>query len=138
MFDIEQYEFNKGFQGYESTFALDNIDVKVTVSAEKEKDKKNLGEGLKKSIGWIFGNTEELLDFCADQLLGIKNGDWLREKENKMDRKDFKRKLKLKEIDINADGSLTLRYMDGKMFHGHDVVVEVKSDFSLDYATIEG
>jgi hypothetical protein len=139
MFDLKDYTFNKGLQRYEATFTFDDTKVKVTVSAEEEKDLGNLEKRIKSIIDWIDQNKDKLLDFCTDELLEDKNSDeWLKSGEKELSRSDFKGKLALEAIHINEDGSTTIEYKDGKMFWGHTVVVGVTDNFSLDYATIEG
>ncbi|WP_192881634.1 DUF2262 domain-containing protein [Nostoc sp. CENA543] len=139
MFDLNDYTFNKGLQWYEASFTIDGVQVNVTVSAEDEKDPSQLEARIKKSIDWITNNKNELLDFCAEELLEDKNSEeWLKKGEKQLSRSEFKAKLTLEAIHINADGSITIDYKDNKMFWGHTVVVAVTDDFALDYATIEG
>lgn len=138
MFDLSQYHFNPGFQWYEAVFSIDHSQVKLTVSAESETTVHVLETRLKNGIRWFSDYSGSIISFAAKQLLSIKNEEWLQEGESPLDEKMFTKALKIARININADGSMSFYYNAGNLFWGHVIVVEVKSDYTFNYANIEG
>jgi hypothetical protein len=134
---IDDFSYNIPMQRYEGFLLLDDVKVLITVAASTQ-DKEASNLLLRSGMTWVFLETEKILDYCASELLETKNEGWLKENESPLTALQFKRKLRLKSVEIVADGSMKLTYLAGGLFWGHDVVVSVMSDFSFDYATLEG
>jgi hypothetical protein len=139
MFDLRDYVFHKGFQRHEASVALDGAALRITVSAEQEKDPARLQERLRACVGWIIGHRTEIHDYCTDRLLEDKNSpEWRRSGEPELSRDEFKQRLALKAIHIESDGRCSIEFDDQRMFRGHVVVVGLTSSLALHYATLEG
>lgn len=61
---------------------------------------------------------------CATkELLGLKNDSWLDEDEPEVSEQEFARKMALKSVSVEADGTFEFWHDDGDLFWGHSVMV---------------
>lgn len=123
---------------YEHRFRLDDTEVLIAVSASESESPALVEERLQRGLRWLFAHLEDVLGYCAAELLETKNGDWLDEGEAPLTAPQFKRRLRLKEIDLAAAGGLTLSFLDRGLFWGHLVVVEINPDLTFRHATLAG
>ncbi|WP_337177769.1 DUF2262 domain-containing protein [Paludisphaera sp.] len=68
--------------------------------------------------------TTRVKDLAVQQLLPLKNEDWLDEGESPLTPERFLRKLKLESIAVNPDGSFEFWFDDGNLFSGHMIQVD--------------
>lgn len=90
----------------------------------------------------LFGSasawSKRILGYAADQLLSIKNEDWLDSDESRLTARQFKVKLALESVVVSADENFTFWYSDGDMFGGHGIEISgTLSDGPTD-ASIQG
>ena len=62
-------------------------------------------------------------EFAVEQLLPLKNESWLGEDEREITPADFKKKMKLKSINVDGDGRFEFWHDDGGLFWGHSIQV---------------
>ena len=62
-------------------------------------------------------------DYAVDGLLGLKNDTWLEDGEKELSADEFKAKMVLEAITVEADGDVTFWHHDGDLFWGHSIQV---------------
>ncbi len=67
--------------------------------------------------------TARITDHAAAELLEIKNGSWLDEGESPITPEEFKERMVLESVTVEADGSFEFSYDDGDLFWGHAIDV---------------
>jgi hypothetical protein len=68
--------------------------------------------------------NQQIIGFAVSRLLGLKNEAWLDENEDALSAEQFRNKMVLDAIVINADGHFQFWYNDGDLFGGHSIMVE--------------
>lgn len=76
-----------------------------------------------------ISNTEKLIPLIetlknkmVDEMIVLKNNDWLQEDEEHISILKFKKEMKLYSIVIYDGGSIELYFQDNDMFYGHDII----------------
>ena len=82
--------------------------------------------------------VERAKELAADQLLVIKNSDWLEESEAAVSRAVFVSRLSPSCIEIRRDGAFEILLDDSDLFWGHTIVVSMREDGQLSYLRLEG
>lgn len=123
---------------YRSSLRLDRIDVALSVSPHEDEPPEAVEERLRQVTLRVLARLESILDGVSAELVPVKNEAWLRDGEAPLDTVRFKRKLRLTALALDADGAVTLHWLDGGLFWGHAVVAGLDDALELDYATIEG
>lgn len=77
-------------------------------------------------------------DFAVEQLLPMKNDNWLDEDEAALSAKQFKKCMTLESISIRVDGSFDFGYDDGELFWGHPIGVSGNHKDGLIHADFSG
>ncbi|MBU2167635.1 MAG: DUF2262 domain-containing protein [Alphaproteobacteria bacterium] len=67
--------------------------------------------------------TNDAIRVATEQLLSLKNGAWLDEKERPVSPDCFGKQLSLNEIAIEAGGTFAFYFDDGDLFFGHTIIV---------------
>lgn len=125
------------FNAEEQRFEYKNdLVLCYTVSGEGE-DLPGAKALMEKLIPMISEIDAKCRSCAADELLEIKNDEWLDEDEDPISREDFMEKLILRGAEFSAE-SVTFWYEDGDMFWGHCVMVECLADGTPDYAEMMG
>lgn len=135
--DAKRFVFNAPRGQFEAGFRLDDVEVVVTVAPNAQNNV--FPEQLfQRAFRWLFEQWEQILDYCAQELLSTKNDAWLKDGEAPWDAARFKRMLRLKQVHMDGDGGLALTFLSGGLFWGHWIVVEAGPDLVLSYATLAG
>jgi hypothetical protein len=82
--------------------------------------------------------TELVHNSILDELLDLKNEDWLDEEEEPLSAGEFLARMVLKQISIRAGGEFGFTYRDGDLFEGHWIVAEGEIGTEEINAGIEG
>lgn len=115
--------FDRSSQTYTGTVRWDGAEVKLSLESDANGDvdtSKEFALQLWKKQKQLKQDAEA---FATQQLLKRKNEDWLNEGDSEVDANEFKSRLRLESIDVNADGSFQLWYDDGDLFWGHLIVI---------------
>lgn len=88
------------------------------------------------------GFDQKNREFAAKELLDLAN-DWLEDNEDedkpdKITKEMFIDNIKMSELCISPDGSITLFYDDGDMFWGHTIQIIIDENGNYDSADIAG
>lgn len=62
-------------------------------------------------------------EFAADELLILKNQNWLEDDEPELSREEFVSRMFLIDIVIDGDGTFAFSFGDDDMFWGHNIVI---------------
>jgi uncharacterized protein (TIGR03067 family) len=77
-------------------------------------------------------------DYAVDGLLELKNDTWLEEGEEEISADEFKAKMKLEAITVQADGGVTFWHHDGDLFWGHSIQVCIDTNDKCTSTDIPG
>ena len=138
MVDLNDFQYDSKRSWYESKLEINGRFTGVYVCDEDTKDIEILKDRLNKGIDWIENNYEKILNYCADNLLELKNESWLDLKEEEVTKQAFKEKLQLESIEIWDDGKLEISFRDGDLFDGHWIVADIDREYNLCDVNIEG
>jgi hypothetical protein len=130
--------YNAPSQRYETFLNFDDYKVQIRAGYENEGDRDTINQQLSDKVLRLLNLNEQILTYCAGQLLETKNEAWLDDGEAPVDEAKFKRALHFYQVDFQKDGEITLSYQAGNFFWGHVVVVGLGNDYSFKYATLEG
>ena len=74
--------------------------------------------------------------YAADELLDLKNNEWLAEREQPIDRDSFMESIMLQGIEPRKDGTLKLWCKADDLFSGHNIIVRLNPDLTLNDAEL--
>lgn len=77
-------------------------------------------------------------DYAVEQLLELKNDNWLDEDEHEVTPDEFKRRMTLEAITVDPDGSFDFWHNDGELFFGHSIQISGCIESGLEQADIPG
>ncbi|MGN0395813.1 MAG: DUF2262 domain-containing protein [Coprococcus sp.] len=118
----------------------------VNVTLEQDDDREETANSALDSFLAIAKNMREFdkrnREYAADKMLSSAN-DWLAEddspdKPDEITREMFIERMELSEMCVNSDGSITWYYLDGDMFWGHAIVIDMEEDGTYSDAYIAG
>lgn len=69
--------------------------------------------------GW----DDRVRKYAAENLLELKNDNWLGESESPLTAKQFMKRMTLETISVNADGTFDFWHNDGGLFLGHSIQI---------------
>lgn len=91
-----------------------------------------------KIMHWLKENLKKIKNYCADELLDLKNNDWVENEENKVSKIEFIERMTPEAINIFEDWSMELFFDDGDLFYGHSIIVSTDTDFNIESVEIGG
>jgi hypothetical protein len=74
---------------------------------------------FKAQVRW----TRRVRDYAVQELLELKNQNWLKKGERELTAKQFKGRMKLESITVDDDGEFTFLHADGGLFWGHSIQI---------------
>lgn len=77
-------------------------------------------------------------DYAVDGLLELKNDTWLEDGETELSADEFKAKMVLEAITVEADGDVTFWHHDGGLFWGHSIQVCIDANDKCTSTDIPG
>ena len=77
-------------------------------------------------------------DIAADELLSIKNENWLGDDERPLTRDDFKARMTLESIGLNPGPYIQFFFEDGDLFAGHTIIVTFDEELGETWAEFAG
>ncbi|PHS05036.1 MAG: hypothetical protein COA78_15810 [Blastopirellula sp.] len=81
---------------------------------------------------------ERIVDYAVQELLPLKNDNWLGDEETEFSPTEFKRKMTLESISIYPDGDFEFWHNDGDLFWGHSIQISGNLSDGLTNADIPG
>ena len=138
MIDLSTLDYNSGYGWYDASTTFKGETIYVYVSGKTGESLPDLTARVNKTIAWLDANLEQILGYCAEQLLADKNADWVNEKSPAVSAEEFKRKLTLGAMRFRPDKLTLLTFTDGGLFWGHWVMVKLPEDFKPTQAYLDG
>lgn len=121
--DFGQLELDRRFGDYSGEVDWWGSHVKLSLTCADHE----LTDAVLASASTLFRAKEKwcgkIKQFAADQLLDLKNDNWLHEDEGEVSQAEFISCMTLTEVLIDESGDFTFYYDDGDLFWGHSVAV---------------
>jgi hypothetical protein len=121
--DFGQLELDRRFGDYSGEVDWWGSHVTLTLTCADHE----LTEAVLASANTLFEAKEKwcakIKQFAADQLLDLKNDNWLHEDEGEVSQAEFISCMTLTEVLIDESGDFTFYYDDGDLFWGHSISV---------------
>lgn len=99
-------------------------------------------EELEKTALSLFNKEEDwdqrIKQKITEELLSIKNENWLEENENPLTPEEFQDKIRVEAINIHPESDFQFWYDDGDTFWGHSISIDGKLDGTLEEVGIHG
>ncbi len=89
---------------------------------------------FRKQADW----EQRINEYAADQLLALKNENWLEDDEEPLTPAAFISHMTLESISIEEDGGFTFWHDDGDLFWGHTIQISGSLEEGLKFADIPG
>jgi hypothetical protein len=81
---------------------------------------------------------ERARDLAADELLSVKNENWVGDEETPLSREEFKSRMALESISINPGPYIQFFFDDGDLFAGHTIIVTFDEEEAETWAEFAG
>jgi hypothetical protein len=133
-----RFTFDRGPDWYTANVDWNGESISLHLSVEQS-DKIDVPLGFAREL-WNNQSTwnQRAQDFAVQELLSLKNEDWLDEDETELTPEQFKRRMRLEEIEVRSDGSFRFWHDDGNLFYGHSIEVSGSVSAGLTYIDICG
>lgn len=115
-------------------WAGEPIELNLSEAAQSDAALKNAHALWQNQEVW----NQRVRDFAVAELLSLKNENWLNEDEEELTPDEFKARMTLEAIKMNADGSFDFWHNDGDLFWGHVIQISGSLSEGLKYADIPG
>lgn len=114
--------FNEQLDSYEATVqtATDG-EVSLTISSEAFDD--NDFTALRESLPLLLDALPEAKAFVTDDLLEIKNSDWLNEDQEPLSHDEFSQELQLEGLNAHAEQQWQVWFSPNELLFGHHISV---------------
>jgi hypothetical protein len=129
--------FNRRGKRWETEAEWLGHEVRLTVSGDGE----DLEEALRNAQKlWEAQDSwsTRVKEYAVTELFELKNDDWLEEDEEEVTPEQFKARMRLESITMDADGEFEFWYADGDLFWGHSILVSGSLDEGPNDADIPG
>lgn len=142
--ELGLFTLNRQYSWFECNIDWNGAKLSVSVNTDVDND-----ETADKAMRTLLKCAKDKLNFdnknreyAAQELLELAN-DWLadddsEDKPDEITKEMFKDKMKMSEMTVNSDGSITLYYNDGDMFWGHAIEIDIDEDGVYESADIVG
>lgn len=108
---------------YRGEVRLANTSFKVSLTPDEGTDASNALSRAKQIIEDLEQYQQMAADYAVHGLLELKNDIWLEEGGEKVSADEFKAKMMLEAITVEADSNVTFWHNDGDLFWGHSIQV---------------
>ncbi len=123
--------FNKETEYYYVKCGKNNIRID-NISKET-----NINEKLLTEISiWLEQNIEQIKKFGVEELIDLKNEDWLKCNEEKITEKEFIKNLNLQSIVIHKKGNIDMIFDADNIFYGHCITIYTNENLIMEEASI--
>jgi len=112
--------------------------VRVTFPTDEDQDISDALKVAEKLWDEQSSWKQQVDDYAVDELLSLKNQDWLDEDESPVTPEQFKSRMTLQSISIDRDGTIEFWHDDGDLFWGHSIMISGSLAEGLTQADIPG
>ena len=137
-FQIGEFIFDDTTDCFETSLTSLGKDHPISICDVEKEDFDSatiLGFKLKH---WLEGNLDNAKDYAASKLLALKNEHWLEPRQKALSRSDFVAAMDFDGVNGFSDGGFEIYFVDGDLFFGHTIVVDVTETFEFEDARIVG
>lgn len=130
--------FNRSIEWFEGDVKWNGEFVRINFSADGNKD---ISASLKVAeILWDEQTKwkKRVEDYAVQELLSLKNDNWLEEEELPLTPDQFQSRMKLLSISLYPEGGFDFWHDDGDMFWGHSIQISGSLSEGLTQADIPG
>ena len=140
--ELGLFRLDREFSWFEGLIDWNGIEATVYLETDEEDGNtaENAIKSLENVVGDLVDNDLRYRKFAAQKLLSIAN-EWLSEEEEdaeEITEEEFVNRMKISEIIVSPDGSLSMMYNDGDLFFGHIIEILVETDGEILSANIAG
>jgi hypothetical protein len=136
--DSGKIAFDNDTDSFICTITLEGAEVPISV-LDLSQSEMDTAKGLSEQyLKWLSENLSPIKAFAAEELIELKNNNWLEESEEPISESDFVAAVVVEGVNIFSDGSGEVYLGDGDLFGGHSISVSVSPDYQLTAAAIVG
>lgn len=130
--------FDRRVSWYSGTAKWDGQTIDLNVNVEENDE---LRQALK--VAYALWDNESnwqqrVADYAVEELLPLKNDNWLGDDETEFTSEQFKSKMTLESISVYADGDFEFWHDDGDLFWGHSIQISGNLSDGLTSADMPG
>lgn len=137
--DYGNFVFDRSLEWFGGTYRWGEESIDIYLSTQEI----GRGQALLNRYKEVFNNPElwqnKIKDFAVDQLIQLKNDNWLEEGESPITKEAFKQVITFESISVYGDNEAFEIYLtDGDVFWGHSICVDGNLDDGFKSAGIQG
>lgn len=132
------FTLDRSVDWHEAVVRWGTIDIRLTLSPSEGEDAKNC-LATARAI-WDLQPVwhERITNHVVTEFLNLKNDTWLNEAEAELSAEQFKSRLTLSSITVEANGKFEFWFADGDLFLGHSIRVAGSLSEGPTHAGLEG
>lgn len=135
---LGKLEWNDNLNWYHGTARVGNTSFDLSLNPDDGTDATRALSRAKQIVKDFDRYRKLAADYAVDGLLELKNDNWLKDGEREVTAEEFKAKIVLTAITVEADGDATFWYRDGGLFWGHSIEVRIDADDKCTSTDIPG
>jgi hypothetical protein len=134
----DKIAFDNDTDSFICTITLEGTEVPISVLDLSQSEMDTAKSLSDQYLKWLSENLSSIKAFAAEELIELKNNNWLEESEGPIAESDFVAAVVVEGVNIFSDGSSEVYLGDGDLFGGHSISVSVSPDYQLTAAAIVG
>ena len=111
--------------------------VELIFETENE-NKERFVEKINSQLNWLSKNRDYINENITQNLLNLKNENWLYKNELPKNKTEFIKLISLKSINFIQSSAFNLNFEDGNLFDGHSIEVKLNSKREVKKVLLEG
>ena len=111
--------------------------VELIFETENE-NKERFVEKINSQLNWLSKNRDYINENITQNLLNLKNENWLYKNELPKNKTEFIKLISLKSINFIQSSAFNLNFEDGNLFDGHSIEVRLNSKREVKKVLLEG
>ncbi|MCP3924202.1 MAG: DUF2262 domain-containing protein [Desulfobacterales bacterium] len=116
-------KLDKSVDWFEGTFEWNGTQIDIQLSLDESGNPDEAIKTAKALIENMSVWTKKVIDYAVNELLDLKNENWLDEGELKVSKEEFATRMSIQLITTYDDGEFEFWHDDGGLFWGHSIVV---------------
>ncbi|SCW74009.1 hypothetical protein SAMN04487970_103760 [Paenibacillus tianmuensis] len=130
--------FYELLQQFETTVWANDHSFDLVIHIDSREEALALLPAVRGIIARLEAIDSKARAFAADELLELKNDNWLVEDEEPVTKKDFVQRMSIETIAFDEDGAFEIWFADGDLFWGHSIMVSMNSEGEPEDAGMHG
>jgi hypothetical protein len=137
--ELGTLRYQTEYDWYEGKIEVQHSEILIRLSTD---ERRKVAAALERATNFVSESeryAQLAKEYAAQGLLQIKNETWLEyEDEDPLTPEQFKQRMTLESISIDAAGEISFYHNDGDLFWGHCILVTMDSDNNFIGAEILG